>query len=90
MPGSLACAWDQRSLQPPPDQTDVVTVICGVIEAEEGAIAQYNKIISSAKGLTTSPRIPASSFWATKKSTAENSSDSSRNTPGSPIGPVPT
>lgn len=50
VPGSLAFTWDQRSLQPPPDQTDVVTVIRGVIEAEEGAIAQYNKIIKLCEG----------------------------------------
>src|SRR5690606_28198275 len=37
VPGSLAMTWDQRMLQPPADQTDVVTVIRGVIEAEEGA-----------------------------------------------------
>ena len=36
---------DQRYLQPPADTTDVVTVIKGVIAAEEAAIAQYNKII---------------------------------------------
>ncbi len=50
VPGSLAFTWDQRALQPPPDQTDVVTVIRGVIEAEEGAIAQYNKIIKLCEG----------------------------------------
>jgi len=50
VPGSLAFTWEQRSLQPPPDQTDVVTVIRGVIEAEEGAIAQYNKIIKLCEG----------------------------------------
>lgn len=50
VPGSLAFTWDQRALQPPPDQTDVVTVIRGVIEAEEGAIAQYNKLIKICEG----------------------------------------
>lgn len=45
VPGSLALPRNQNSLQPPKDSTDVVTVIKGVIEAEEGAIAQYNKII---------------------------------------------
>jgi bacterioferritin len=49
-PGSLAMSWDQKSLQPPADQTDVVTVIKGVIEAEEGAIRQYNKIIKMCEG----------------------------------------
>lgn len=51
VPGSLALKWDQRSLQPPADQTDVVTVIRGVIEAEEGAIQQYSKIIKMCDGV---------------------------------------
>ena len=51
VPGSLAMSWDQRSLQPPADQTDVVTVIRGVIDAEEGAITQYNKIIKLCEGI---------------------------------------
>lgn len=50
VPGSLALKWDQRSLQPPQDATDVVTVIRGVIEAEEGAIQQYTKIIKLCEG----------------------------------------
>ena len=40
----------QRSLQPPSDTTDVVTVIKGVIDAEEAAIAQYEKIIRLCDG----------------------------------------
>lgn len=51
VPGSLGLTWDQRSLQPPADTTDVVTVIKGVIEAEEGAIAQYSKITKLCEGL---------------------------------------
>jgi len=51
VPGSLALKWDQRSLQPPADQTDVVTVIRGVIEAEEGAVQQYTKIIKMCEGV---------------------------------------
>jgi len=51
LPGSLAMKWDQNSMQPPADQTDVVTVIKGVIEAEESAIAQYNKIIKLSEGI---------------------------------------
>lgn len=35
----------QKSLQPPSDSTQVVEVIKGVIEAEEAAIAHYNKLI---------------------------------------------
>ncbi len=50
VPGSLALHRGQKSLQPLPDTTDVVGVIKGVIEAEEGAIAQYNKIIQVSDG----------------------------------------
>ncbi len=50
VPGSLALKWDQKALQPPADQTDVVTVIKGVIEAEESAIQQYNKLIKLCDG----------------------------------------
>jgi bacterioferritin len=32
-------------MQPPKDSTDLVTVIKGVIKAEDGAITQYEKII---------------------------------------------
>lgn len=51
VPGSLALKWDQRNLQPPADSTDVVAVIRGVIEAEEGAIQQYSKIIKLCDGV---------------------------------------
>lgn len=50
LPGSLANARNQTYLQPPKDTTDVVFVIKGVIKAEEGAIAQYNKIIKISDG----------------------------------------
>jgi bacterioferritin len=50
VPGSLALKRNQQSLQPRADTTDVVSVIKGVIEAEEGAIAQYNKIIKLCEG----------------------------------------
>ena len=50
LPGSLANARNQTYLQPPKDTTDVVFVIKGVIKAEEGAIAQYNKIIKLCDG----------------------------------------
>jgi bacterioferritin len=36
---------EQRYLQPPEAQTDIVHVIKGVIEAEGGAIEHYNRII---------------------------------------------
>jgi bacterioferritin len=45
VPGSLALERNQKFLQPPQDVTDLIAVIKGVIEAEEGAIAQYEKII---------------------------------------------
>jgi len=51
VPGSLDLPRDQKFLQPPKDTTDVVAVIKGVIAAEEGAIAQYNKIIKLCDGV---------------------------------------
>jgi bacterioferritin len=45
VPGSLEFKAEQSYLQPPDHQTDVVHVIKGVIEAETGAIAHYNRII---------------------------------------------
>jgi bacterioferritin len=45
VPGSLDFAAEQKYLQPPDHQTDIVHVIRGVIEAETGAIEHYNKII---------------------------------------------
>ena len=50
VPGSEAFAAGQTTLQPPEDSTDVVAVIKGVIDAEEAAIAQYNKIIALCDG----------------------------------------
>jgi bacterioferritin len=51
VPGSEAMVSAQSTLQPPKDSTDVVTVIRGVIEAENAAIAQYNKIIALCDGV---------------------------------------
>jgi bacterioferritin len=45
VPGSLEFRAEQSYLQPPEQQTDIVHVIRGVIEAETGAIAHYNRII---------------------------------------------
>jgi bacterioferritin len=45
VPGSQSFRPGQKSLQPPADTTDVVAVIRGVIEAEDGAIAHYGKLI---------------------------------------------
>jgi bacterioferritin len=49
-PGSLDLSFDQKSLQPPSDTTDVMGVIKGVIAAEEGAIANYKNIIRLCDG----------------------------------------
>src|SRR2546428_6306684 len=51
IPGSLALTFSQKSLQPPKDSTDVLTVIKGVLQAEEEAIAQYNALIKLTDGV---------------------------------------
>ncbi len=51
VPGSLDFSAEQTFLQPPDEQTDVVHVIKGVIEAETGAIEHYNRIIEAADGV---------------------------------------
>jgi len=50
VPGSLDFKPEQSYLQPPEQQTDVVHVIKGVIEAETGAIDYYNEIIEFCEG----------------------------------------
>lgn len=45
IPGSMDFSPQQKSLQPGDDPTDVLSVIRGVIETEENAVAQYKKII---------------------------------------------
>ena len=45
VPGSMEFAAEQSYLQPPEEQTDIVHVIRGVIEAETGAIEHYTRII---------------------------------------------
>ena len=50
VPGSLDFKAEQSYLQPPAEQTDVVHVIKGVIEAEAGAIEYYNRIIEFCEG----------------------------------------
>ena len=47
VPGSLAFRPEQQTLQPPAEQTDIAHVIRGVIDAENGAIAHYNRIIEA-------------------------------------------
>ncbi|MGH2978255.1 MAG: ferritin-like domain-containing protein [Solirubrobacterales bacterium] len=50
VPGSLEFTAEQSYLQPPEHQTDVVHVIRGVIEAENGAIEHYQRIIEFCDG----------------------------------------
>ena len=50
VPGSIAFKPEQTSLQPPDKTTDVLAAIHGVIEAENSAIEQYNKIIRLCDG----------------------------------------
>jgi bacterioferritin len=45
VPGSEEFSAEQSYLQPPDEQTDIVHVIRGVIEAESGAIEHYTRII---------------------------------------------
>jgi bacterioferritin len=51
VPGSFGFKPDQKSLQPPQDTTDVAAVIRGVIEAEQGAIDHYNRLIKACDGV---------------------------------------
>ncbi|MGZ5419186.1 MAG: ferritin-like domain-containing protein [Solirubrobacterales bacterium] len=51
VPGSEQFAAEQSFLQPPEEQTDVVHVIKGVIEAETGAIEHYTRIIEKTEGV---------------------------------------
>jgi bacterioferritin len=51
VPGSFDLPRSQQFLQPPPDTTDIVAIIKGVIAAEEGAIKQYKKIIKLCEGV---------------------------------------
>ncbi len=50
VPGSLEFTPEQSYLQPPDQQTDIVHVIKGVIEAESGAIEHYNAVIEFTEG----------------------------------------
>jgi bacterioferritin len=45
VPGSEGFEAEQSFLQPPDEQTDIVHVIRGVIEAETGAIEHYTRIV---------------------------------------------
>lgn len=47
IPGSRSLTMSQKTLQPPKDSLDVESVIKGVIDAEDGAIDQYQRIIEA-------------------------------------------
>ncbi len=51
VPGSQGLRWSQDSLQPPEESTDVVSVIRGVIAAEDAAIGVYDRIIKACDGV---------------------------------------
>ncbi len=51
VPGSMAFSAEQTYLQPPEQQTDIVHIIRGVIEAETGAIEHYNLVIEETDGI---------------------------------------
>jgi bacterioferritin len=51
VPGSADFKARQKTLQPPKDSTNVVAVIKGVIDAEDGGIAGYLKIIKLCDGI---------------------------------------
>jgi bacterioferritin len=51
VPGSMDFKAGQGKLQPPEDQIDVVHVIKGVIDAEDGAIQHYTRIVEETEGV---------------------------------------
>ncbi len=51
VPGSAEFSAEQSFLQPPDQQTDVVHVVKGVIEAETGAIEHYTRLIEETEGV---------------------------------------
>jgi bacterioferritin len=51
VPTSIDFSPEQSYLAPPAQQTDIVHVIKGVIEAETGAIEHYNRIIEVTDGV---------------------------------------
>ncbi|MFB6107321.1 MAG: ferritin-like domain-containing protein [Haloplanus sp.] len=48
-PGSASFEARQESLQPPADSTDVLSVVEGVLDAENDAIETYRSLISAAR-----------------------------------------
>lgn len=51
VPGSMSFKASQKNLQPPKNSTDVVAIIKGVIEAENGGIDGYMKLIRLCDGV---------------------------------------
>lgn len=51
VPGSMNLKATQKALQPPKETTDVISVIKGVIIAEDEAIEGYNKLIRDCDGV---------------------------------------
>ena len=51
VPGSLEFSAEQTYLQPADQQIDVVHVIKGVIEAEQGAIEYYSRVVEETDGV---------------------------------------
>jgi bacterioferritin len=51
VPGSLEFSAEQTYLQPAEQQVDIVHVIKGVIEAEQGAIEFYSRVIEATDGI---------------------------------------
>jgi bacterioferritin len=51
IPGSMDLKMEQKTLQPPSDSIAIKEVIQGVIDAEEGAIEHYQKIIDATDGV---------------------------------------
>jgi len=49
IPGSAEFSANQDSLQPPEDSTDVLSVIEGVLDAEEDAIETYRSLVEAAQ-----------------------------------------
>lgn len=50
-PGSYDFKASQKTLQPPADSCDVVHVIKGVIDAEQGAVTHYTKLAKACDGV---------------------------------------
>ena len=51
VPGSMDFKASQDKLQPQEDQIDIVHVIKGVIDAEDGAIQHYTRLVEETEGV---------------------------------------